>query len=230
MRFEIANNLFDKYQNMRLGVIITENIDNKGENKEIASMVFDVQKNIRSMFTSENIPANGTIDFWRKTYASFGSKPSDFRCSAEALIRTVIKGRDIRHVNKVVDLYNFISMKHIIPSGGEDLDKIEGNLYLKYADGDETFVPLGSDRQENPDKGEVIYVDDNRNVICRRWNWRESDKTKLTEGTKNAIVVIEGFDNTVDISAKELSFLIEKFCYGNNKIFLLDKNTNYIEW
>ena len=36
----------------------------------------------------------------------------------------------------------------------------------------------------------MIYTDD-RGAICRRWNWKEADRTKLTEDTKRAVLVLE---------------------------------------
>jgi len=59
-----------------------------------------------------------------------------------------------------VALFNYISIKYLIPCGGDDVDKIEGNLHLGFAKGDEWFVALGSEEKENPRPGEVIYFDD----------------------------------------------------------------------
>ena len=49
---------------------------------------------------------------------------------------------------------------------------------------------MGGEENDPPKLGEVIYRDD-LGVICRRWNWREGERTKITKDTKNAVVVIE---------------------------------------
>ncbi|MBI2578535.1 MAG: hypothetical protein HYW26_02365 [Candidatus Aenigmarchaeota archaeon] len=225
MKLVVSEELLQKYPNVRIGVIVAAGIDNNGENQEISMLLKEIRGSIKS-----GLLQHPSISSWRKIYSSFGSKPSDYRSSAEALIRSVLKGRDIPHINKTVDLYNFISLKYVIPAGGEDLDKIEGNIYLRFAEGDETFVPLNSESRENPYKGEVIYCDDAGNVLCRRWNWRESDKTKLTENTENTVIVLEGFDNMVETATEELDLLVRKFCGATTQRFLINKDNPEAEW
>jgi DNA/RNA-binding domain of Phe-tRNA-synthetase-like protein len=67
-------------------------------------------------------------------------------------------------------------------------------------------------------------------VLCRRWNWRESDKTKLTESTSNAIVVLEGFDKNIETATEELALLIEKYCSCRTQKFLTDITCPQIEF
>ena len=37
----------------------------------------------------------------------------------------------------------------------------------------------------------MIYKDD-LGTLCRRWNWKEAERTKLTAETRHAFLVIEG--------------------------------------
>ena len=53
------------------------------------------------------------------------------------------------------------------------------------------FIPLNSDEAEEARPGEVIYRDDG-GVLCRRWNWRECDRTKMRAGTERVCLVVEG--------------------------------------
>jgi DNA/RNA-binding domain of Phe-tRNA-synthetase-like protein len=43
---------------------------------------------------------------------------------------------------------------------------------------------------EHPDAGEVVWRDD-AGVTCRRWNWRQCVRTRLTETTKNGLFLLE---------------------------------------
>ena len=99
-------------------------------------------------------------------------------------------------------------------------------LLLKKANGDEKFVELNSDETTNPKPGEVIYSD-SKEVLCRRWNWRECDKSKMSEETKNVALVIEGLPplkkEEVEAISKELSELVQKFCGGQALVFILNK-------
>ncbi len=230
MKLSIDEHVAKDFTDIKIGVIVASDIDNTGKSGEIDSILFDIQERIKDGFSAESIKGHPTIARWRQIYSRFGSKPSDYNCSAEALIRSVLKGRTIASINKLVNLYSFISLKYVIPAGGEDLDKVEGSIRLKAAGGTESFVQLNTSDEEKPYRGEIIYCDDSENVLCRRWNWRESDKTKLTEKTKNAVIVLEGFDEDVGKAVKELAALIEQFCGGEIKTFILDKNTTEIEW
>lgn len=230
MKFAIDEKLTEKYPDIRIGLVIAAGVDNKGKDMDIEKLLENVQEKIKQNFSLDRLMKNMTIAKWRQVYSSFGSKPSDYRSSVEALIRSVLNGRAIRHINKLVDIYNYISLKHAVPAGGEDLDKVEGDISLKFADGGETFVPLNSTITESPYKGEVVYCDGGSNVLCRRWNWRESDRTKLTEETKNAVVVVEGFDSGVEEATNELSALVGKFCQCKTQTFIADKNITEVEW
>jgi DNA/RNA-binding domain of Phe-tRNA-synthetase-like protein len=99
----------------------------------------------------------------------------------------VLKGGALPRINVLVDLYNAISVRHLIPVGGEDLDRLQGPLRLTVADGSEPFE--GPDA-EPPKPGEVVWRDD-AGVTCRRWNWRQGTRTRLTEASTRAFFVFD---------------------------------------
>ncbi len=230
MKFVISNHIFEKYSDAVIGVVVAKNLDNLGENKEIEKLLRQEEDRVKNEFNLENLAQNPIIANWRKAYKLFGS---DDRCSSEALIRVVLKGNQIRHINKLVDVYNYISLKYKTPVGGEDLDKIEGDIYLKFANSDEKFTILGGTEVENPKEGEVVYADD-KEVICRKWNWRESDNTKLTERTKNAFLVIDALppvtENIVKSAVGEFAKLVNKFCNPETSTFILNSENTQIEF
>jgi DNA/RNA-binding domain of Phe-tRNA-synthetase-like protein len=113
------------------------------------------------------------IAAWRTTFSEFGSKPSRYPSSAESLLARVLKGDELPRINALVDTYNAISLRHVIPVGGEDLDRLRGDLRLT----------------REPD-GEVVWRDD-EGITCRRWNWRQEPRTRLTEATTNAFFVLD---------------------------------------
>ena len=94
-------------------------------------------------------------------------------------------------INPLVDIYNSISLEYGVLCGGEDLDKIVGPMHLGIAKGDEEFFPIGETKNDPPRAGEVIYYDE-AGAICRSLNWRDGERTMLTEETTNAILIIEG--------------------------------------
>lgn len=129
---------------------------------------------------------------WRAAYTAFGAKPSRTRNSAEALARRALADGGLPRINLLVDAYNAVSVAHLIPVGGEDTDHIAGAMRLVRAAGDEPFptVAGGEAAVEHPEPGEVVWSDDT-GVTCRRWNWRQGTRTRLTEESANAIFLLE---------------------------------------
>lgn len=126
---------------------------------------------------------------WREAYRAFGA-PKGVRSSIESLLRRVRKGKPIPSINPLVDIYNAVSLEYRLPCGGEDLDALQGSLELARARGDEPFVPLGEKENDPPAPGEVIYRDE-AGAVCRCWNWREAERTRLTPETTDAVLVAE---------------------------------------
>ncbi|MCT9082128.1 B3/B4 domain-containing protein [Streptomyces fulvoviolaceus] len=156
---------------------------------------------------------------WREVYTAFGSKPSRTRNSAEALAKRALTEAGLPRINLLVDLYNAISVAHLIPVGGEDIDHIQGGMRLVRATGDEDFVTVagGEEAIEHPDTGEVVWRDE-AGVTCRRWNWRQGPRTRLTERTVSGIFLLESLAPMpvaeVEKAAAELAELLEKFSPG----------------
>ncbi|WP_406438425.1 phenylalanine--tRNA ligase beta subunit-related protein [Streptomyces sp. NBC_01613] len=156
---------------------------------------------------------------WREMYTAFGSKPSRTRNSAEALAKRALSPSGLPRINLLVDLYNAISVAHLIPVGGEDVDHIQGGMRLVRATGDEDFVTVagGEEVVEHPDAGEVVWRDET-GVTCRRWNWRQGPRTRLTEETSSGIFLLESLAPMpvaeVEQAGAELADLLEKFSPG----------------
>ncbi|MDD5738820.1 MAG: phenylalanine--tRNA ligase beta subunit-related protein [Candidatus Pacebacteria bacterium] len=228
MEFKIQKEIFDTFPDFIAGVILLKNINNRGGEAEITQLLREIEKEqIAKLSELENLSEHPQLNAWRMAYRKFGSDPHQYRCSAEALIRRVLKGDQLRHINKLVDLYNYVSLKYVLPVGGEDTDNIAGDLTLAFSDGTEPFIRLGGTENESPQKGEVVYKD-REGVACRRWNWREAERTKLTEETKNAIIVVEALSpatcGDVETATKELADLIQKYCGGEANFYILSKN------
>ncbi|HWT94703.1 MAG TPA: phenylalanine--tRNA ligase beta subunit-related protein [Solirubrobacteraceae bacterium] len=154
------------------------------------------------------------IASWRAAFSGFGAKPSRYSSSAEALIGRVLKGQPLPHVNVLVDLYNAVSVRHVVPLGGEDADRLEGPLRLAVATGDEPFDPRGDGAEvERAAAGEVVWRDD-AGVTCRRWNWRQGRRTQLTEQTTRAFFVFDRLDGLgeeeLHAAADELAELLRE--------------------
>lgn len=228
MKLIITDIIFEDFPDLVLGVVILHNIDNSHNRAEIIEMLRQAEATLAGNFGSTPVIEHPHIATWREAYRKFGAKPKDYPSSVENLTRRVLNGATIGHINNLVSLYNTISLRHILPVGGEDLDKIVGGVLLTRAGNDEPAVYLlGEKEARAPHAGEIIYKDE-VGAICRRWNWKEADRTKLTQETQNAFLVIETLPpvtrNTVEAAIHELANFVKQYCGGTVSTKFLDKD------
>jgi len=217
MKFRVLPEIFEAFPGLRVGSVIAKGINNRGASPVIRHSIQRTQEGIRFRFNHESLTNHPKIQSWRNAFVSFGAKPKKHRSSVENLYTTAVDGKELRSINKIVDIYNYVCLKYMVPVGGDDLAKVDGDIVLRFAQGGEVFTPLGSDEVQTARKGEVIYADQNE-ILCRRWNWRESEKTKMTEQTQDVLLVSEGLPpvgrEEMEKIVEDLSQLVEKYCGG----------------
>lgn len=232
MKFSVDPKIFAKFPGVEIGVLVITGMDNSGHNKDILQLLRSEEKHQKEILTGVELGSLPEVAVWRKIYTDFGSG-KDYRSSVEALLRRARGGKKpLPQINNLVDLYNFLSLKYHLPAGAEDLKKIVGDTELTFADGSEKGKYIGGEAEDTCYQGEVIYRD-KVGFICRRWNWREADRTKIEFDTENCIMVIEkapevGEEN-FHASLKEASSLIQKYLSGKVQTFILNQSVNSFE-
>jgi len=172
----IQDNLFDMFPDFRREVIIVRSVNNRPSYKRIRKLL---KKEIDRRIDIE-LDTEPRLLSWDQAHKKFGSKPRHYMPSIRALLKRIKSNPALPFINSAVALFNYTSLKYCLPCGGDDVAAIEGDLVLGIADGSETFQALGSDKIEHPQPGEVIYFDNiTKNIMCRRWNWRNGDHTKI---------------------------------------------------
>ncbi|MGW7614825.1 B3/B4 domain-containing protein [Streptomyces antimycoticus] len=164
-------------------------------------LLADAEQAARERFGDAPVEEHPHLAAWREAFRAFGAKPQRTRPSAEALLRRAPAG--LPRVDRLTDIYNAISVAHVIPLGGEDLDHYVGAARLVRAEGDETFETTagGEPAVERPSPGEVVWRDE-AGVTCRRWNWRQCTRTRLTHATTRAMFVLDALGPMDDTALK----------------------------
>jgi DNA/RNA-binding domain of Phe-tRNA-synthetase-like protein len=229
-RIVIDQEIFDRFPDFRRGLIIVSDVENALFDDVIsATLNEEIQQKV-----GLNLLDNEFVKSWDSVYLKLGSNPNKFPPSIKSLLKRVAKSGSFPFINSIVALFNYVSIKYLIPCGGDDVQKIEGNLRLGPSKGNEMFIPLGSESKETPDAGEVIYFDDKTlNVMCRRWNWRNGDFTKILETTKRLVINIDGIApvprSVIESARDELAALLVDRCSAKVSTDLLDVNRKTIE-
>ena len=166
-------------------IVVADGVGNGPSDPESAALLAAAEAGLRARGLARAAD-DPHLAAWRAAFSAFGAKPSRYPSSAEALAGRVLKGGELPRVNRLVDLYNAVSVRHLIPVGGEDADRLRGAPRLTVAGGDEAFD--GDDGPPRP--GEIVWRDD-AGVTCRRWNWRQGRRTALTEATTRALFIFD---------------------------------------
>ena len=231
MQILVTDAFWELFPAARIGLVVARGIDNSGAGGQPAALLAEAIAASATALEGTDMASHPAVAPWRVAYAQFGAKPSKFRSSIESLLRSAQSGR-LRSISPLVDLYNSISLCYQLPCGGEDLAAIAGNLRLTRAVGGESFRTIGSERDEPPVPGEVIYADD-AGAVCRCFNWREADRTKLTENTRDALLVIETLPAhdpaQLDAALHELAALIGAHAGGSTSVAVLDRSAPVLD-
>lgn len=230
-KFIVEEEFKKVFPDYKLGVVVCKSIDNHIKDENTYRQILDnAQKEALKFLEEENFSSNEIIRIWREAYSRFKTKKGA-RSSIESLLKRVSKGNDIGTINPLVDIYNAISLKYGLPCGREDIDKFCGDIRLTKAEGNEDFITYGSDLNEPPYEGEIIYKDE-KGAICRCFNYRECVRTCLSTETKNAFLIIETIDpkskERLNAAIDELSKLIKENLNGDTEIFYLEKDNDQI--
>jgi DNA/RNA-binding domain of Phe-tRNA-synthetase-like protein len=188
--FIVTDDFWELFPTARIGVLTAHGlVRDAAAVAAAATLLADVAAGRAAELVGVDIATHPAVAPWRAAYRRFGLKPSQYRSSIESLLRAAQAGRT-RSIEPLVDLYNAVSLRHALPCGGEDLAALVGPVRLTRAVGGEPFRTIGATADDPPQPGEVVYRDD-VGVICRGWNWREAERTRLRDQTQAALLVFE---------------------------------------
>ena len=226
MEFSVQKELFDILPDLTLGVVVAAGIDNTRVSPEIDALLLQAIEETRKNFKVDKAQDHPRIKPWRSAFTRLGISGSKFPSSIESIARRILKGDPFPRINPLVDLYNGISIRHLVPMGGHDLDTLEGQIELRFAEGWELFTPMGGGETATVPKGELVYRD-GREVLTRNWVWRQCEKDKATEKTKNIFIPIDVLGDVgqevADTIIEDLSSLIPRFLGGTVFSTLLNR-------
>ncbi|MCX8111245.1 MAG: phenylalanine--tRNA ligase beta subunit-related protein [Syntrophorhabdaceae bacterium] len=212
MQFSVEDRLFSFFPGLKIGVLICR-VNN---NCYVEDRLSEAVRQLKSSFSFEKPQEHPHIKVWRDAYKKIGISPSKYYSSIESIVRRILKTGDFPKINPVVDLYNSISIKYLVPMGGHALEPIEGNIYLSFAHGSEPFFSMETGEKESVDKGEVVYKDD-KEVLTRRWVWRQCNKDKVTADTRTVFIPVDIMEGLSEGLWLDISSDLER-CLKEDKI------------
>lgn len=146
--------------------------------------------------------------------------------ASENLIKLLKKNQgEMLFINTAVDIYNLLSLESRLALGAHNIDRIDGNVTLRFTDGTERFVPLGQTEPVPVAPHEYCYCDDSNEVLCRL-EIRQVNKTAVDGTAKNILYIVQGNRATPDEllrhTAQKLIEETGRYCGGQGEIIVPD--------
>ena len=233
MKFIVQKQVFDKLDDLYIGVVVAKGVDNSKDYKNIDKMLDESILNAKREFLDVKAKEDERVIPYREGFQKVGINPNKFQCSVEAMVNSISKGRDVPHINPLVNLNNAISLKYTLPMGTHNLGLSDSDVELRFATADDTFTPMGSDTPEKLEEDELVYVVDNK-VRTRRWAWRQSREGMIDKDTSYVFFPIDGFkgfnDDKINEAIKELEEVLQNEFGCETTSGYVDKDHPEFEW
>jgi DNA/RNA-binding domain of Phe-tRNA-synthetase-like protein len=222
----VDQKVFEKFPSFRRGIVVARKMNNRGISKQLESLLYE------ALADASSSPIDLTTDprtaIWNDTYRELGCNPKKFPPAHLALLKRIQKpGVSIPFINKAVAIMNDNSIRGVLPVGGDDIHRAGKILELRFADGSERFTPLSDpEKTDHANPEEIIYVvTETKEIMCRRWNWRNGFQTRITEETEALVMNIDGLgedseSRTVSIRDR-VARMLEQYCNAEVETTLL---------
>ncbi|MEI2701835.1 MAG: phenylalanine--tRNA ligase beta subunit-related protein [Baekduia sp.] len=157
MRYAIAPEIFGLFPGMRVAVAVAEGVDNTSPRPAVEALWRESWERAGALATEyANAQSHPHVAPWRGAFKAMGVSSKEFRSSIEAMLRRAMRGGEPFSINPLVDFYNGISLRHISPAGGFDLNQLGTDLLeLRLSRAGEEFLALGASEPELVPAGEV---------------------------------------------------------------------------
>jgi len=176
-----------RFPNLLVCTGIIHNVKVERDAKGTDVLKQSILARMRQNYRIEQLKDDPIVCAYRDLYWSLGIDPTNIRPSGEALLRRTLHGADIPTISNVVDAYNLASLETIIPLSGFDLDKIKPPLKIRFSNETDEFRGIGMGAPMKLIKKVLLMA--NENQIISIYPYRDADATKITEKTRNVLII-----------------------------------------
>jgi DNA/RNA-binding domain of Phe-tRNA-synthetase-like protein len=147
----------------------------------------------------------------RKAYKVCGKDPARYRLSAEALLRRVVSGKGLYHINNVVDQLNLVSISTGLSIGGYDAAQIVGDIVFGIGNQNEPYLGIG--RGELNIENLPVFRDD---LGAFGTPTSDSSRTEVKEQTQRFLMILIDFDgdHLLDEAMQMAERLLKDYCHA----------------
>jgi len=220
MNLKIDAQLKTRFSDLTVLTCNVKDVKVEKQNVELEKFKDEITEKVREKYELDSVKNLPTFRAYRDFFWRVGIDPTKNRPAAEALIRRILRGRTIPRINTLVDAYNLASVKTEIALAAFDANKLKGDFLMRFAEKGEKFLGIGMEKLMLLQGGEIVVSDSEKLVAI--YPYRDADNTKITEKTKNVILLVCGVptigEETLQNAAQVALEYITRFCGGEGKI------------
>ncbi len=221
MEFKVEKAVLDA--GVKIVFVVIQGLDNSKESYEWHAHREVLLNDLLERYKDIDVHQDPILEGFNLLHDHTGVKRRKNIPASENLIKLLQKHGSLTYINKVVDIYNLISLDSKLALGAHNIDRVSGNVTLRFTDGTERFVPLGQTEPVAINPHEYSYIDDSNEVLCRL-EIRQVQKTLVDETARNVFYIVQGNDATSDEllhqTAQKIIDLTTQYCGGVGEIII----------
>lgn len=227
MKITVKKEVFQKFHpEFKTAFILAQNIDDRKRLEESHKLLREIKDMVRLLFQKEDVKSHHLISPWAAAQQEFGPEAKHYRTSLEKLLTKIIKKKKIETSSVLVNMTNYLSLKHLVPLTMDDLDKIDRGLEFRLSTGKERAGVLKKLKKN------ALFYRDRKRVLGTKLDFWKSSYTKPNKKTKAFLIHIEALPPITNKKLKEITkeaeSLIKNFCGGKTKSFILNRKKNSV--
>jgi DNA/RNA-binding domain of Phe-tRNA-synthetase-like protein len=219
VRFVVSPKIFELYPGLKLPVVVAQGLEPTANSIRVEKLWREAWEEAGLLAsTYANAQSHPRVAAWREAMAATGVSGRKYPSSVESLLRRAFKGGEPPRINPLVDFYNSISLRYVVPAGGFDLALLGDALELRLTREADTFRPLDSASAERVEPKEVAYASGNE-ILTRHFVWKQSYKGLLSESTRSVFLVSEVLGEVEESADGLAQAVLEDLCEGLRRHF-----------
>jgi DNA/RNA-binding domain of Phe-tRNA-synthetase-like protein len=234
MDFLVEPDVFARLPGMRLAVVVAHDVDNHPERPEVTRAWTEAWAAAAAAAAPYgNAQSHPRVVAWRQRFQAIGVSMRHFPTSIEALLRRAMKGGAPFRINPLVDFYNGLSLRHVVPIGGFDLQRVAGPLVVRLTRDGDTFASLDGEGAITVPAGEVAYAT-GATILTRQLMWRQARDGLIHPETRSVFLVSESVPESgpglAELIVDELAAGLRRSFGATVRAFVVDAGTPRVAW
>lgn len=212
MKIQISHEVKERYKEAALGILIYSAKVEESSSQLSELFQINVDK-LNNLYSISDIAGMQHIQSTRNAYKALGKSPSEYRNASEAMLRRIIKGNGLYHINNIVEVNNLMSVTTGYSIGSYDTDSLSELIELRRAPDGEKYQGIGKETI-NIEHLPTLY--DEQGAFGNPTS--DSRRAMVQSGNHKIMSVIYSFDGESDLQK-----VMDRYCELLRKYCSVDK-------